>query len=550
MFLKKYNSLLKQNNSLSLFTMVLLGFIASISGTILIAIINRLIRLDPHNKTFYPNLFAGFMAALGVNLLVQTFYQVALIRVSHKMIWRLRLFTLQNIRQADYLKYLSFGSGRIHAILTRDAYDLSQFSQMLSTVIVSTLTLITGLAYLLWLTPIGCLITLVLAVVMVGMHLLTRSRINRKVNQARKAEDEYNKHFLSVLGGVKELKLDRRKGDELFGNYLDKAGDKAQRMWADVSTRFYLNSVLGNFFFYLVVALFLFILPLMHRSLLSNTFEYILIILYLMGPSQVVINSISGFSYANKALSRFGELRQLEESKEEMKEGVRALPADPTEITFRDVNFHYKNADQGEFSIGPLNFDLQKGEIIFLTGGNGSGKSTFIRLLTGLYAAESGQVRVDGYRVPSLQADEYRSLFASIYTDNYLFDVVLGLDGNQDEEMNRLLQEMGLGSKVECRDHILSTVDLSYGQRKRLSLALTLLEDKPAYVFDELGANQDTEFKEYFYHTVLSGLKSKGKIVFVVTHDEEYCCLADKHYRMEGGKMIRNEKTLLYGQLP
>jgi putative ATP-binding cassette transporter len=543
MFLKEFNSLLKQKNGISLSSMIILGFFSGISGTLIITIINKVIRLDPQNKTFFPNLFVGFIAVLGVYFIVQAIYQISLIRLSHNMIWKLRLMTLDNVRHADYLKFLSFGSNKVHSILTRDAYDLSQFSQMLSTVIVSIVTIITGLGYLLWVSPLGCLITLSLSACIVAVNLVTRKKIDLRVNKARKMEEEYNKYFLSVLEGVKELKLDQKKSDDLFTNYVMRTGDQAQKMWADVSTRFYTNGVIGQLFFYLIIALFLFVLPYLHISLLPDSFEYILIVLYLMGPTNVVINAVPSFSYARKALRRFNDLKKLEEAREIKVDEQPLFPSHPCQLSFHDLSFTYRSNDEAEtFSIGPLNFNLEKGEIVFLTGGNGSGKSTFVRLLSGLYSPHSGYIKIDQQRVYNIQQDAYRSLFSVIYTDGYLFDTLLGFNSNHDQEMNKILRDLGLGSKVKSKDHIFSTTDLSFGQRKRLSLAVSILEDKPIYIFDELAANQDMEFKEYFYYTILDGLKKKGKIVIVVTHDEKYFHIADKHYKMDDGKLRCKEK--------
>jgi putative pyoverdin transport system ATP-binding/permease protein len=540
MFFKKYNALLKEKNSFSLIGMIILGLLGGISGTAMIAIVNKVVQLDPQNKTFYFDLFVGFIAVLGVHFIVQTIYQISLIKLSHRMIWKLRMLTLDNVRRSDYLKYLTFGSNRIHAVLTRDAYELSQFSQKLSSVIVAIVSLLTGLVYLMWLTPVGCIITLVLAMLIIAVHFLTVKKINAKVTAARKVEEQYNKHFLSVLEGIKELKLDHKKSNDLFNNYVIKTGEKAQSMWAGVSTSFYVNGLLGNFFFYVLIAFFLFILPFFKLSILSNSFEYILITLYLMGPTQTIVGSISSFSFANKALEHFSELKALEEAKEKIIEETSAN-LQLKKISFHDLSFQYRSETGEEnFKIGPLNFSLSKGQIVFLTGGNGSGKSTFIRLLTGLYLPNSGHIEIDGVRISNTQVSYYRSLFSAIYTDNYLFDVILGSDSNQDEKMNEILFQLGLSSKVKCKDHIFSTIDLSYGQKKRVSLAVSLLEDKPIYVFDELAANQDTEFKVYFYNTVLQELKDRGKIVLVVTHDEKYFHIADKHYKMEDGQILTN----------
>ena len=102
-----------------------------------------------------------------------------------------------------------------------------------------------------------------------------------------------------------------------------------------------------------------------------------------------------------------------------------------------------------------------------------------------------------------------------------------------------------LAHKVKSQNNIYNTNNLSYGQKKRLSLAVSLLDDKPIYVFDELAANQDMEFKDFFYNTVLVNLKEKGKIIFIVSHDQKYFPVADVHYKMDGGKIVHSSNNFL-----
>jgi putative ATP-binding cassette transporter len=96
---------------------------------------------------------------------------------------------------------------------------------------------------------------------------------------------------------------------------------------------------------------------------------------------------------------------------------------------------------------------------------------------------------------------------------------------------------MGLAGKVRYEDGRFSTTHLSTGQRKRLALIATLLEDRPVYVFDEWSAEQDVHFRAYFYNTVLQRLKAQGKTVIAVTHDERYWHLADRVVKLDLGRV-------------
>jgi len=108
---------------------------------------------------------------------------------------------------------------------------------------------------------------------------------------------------------------------------------------------------------------------------------------------------------------------------------------------------------------------------------------------------------------------------------------------NQDV-INRLLVDLNLSEKVSISNGRFSTTSLSDGQRRRLALLVSFLEDKDLYVFDEWAADQDPMFKETFYHQVLPTLKNKGKAVVVISHDDRYFDVADKILVMENGQLI------------
>ena len=85
---------------------------------------------------------------------------------------------------------------------------------------------------------------------------------------------------------------------------------------------------------------------------------------------------------------------------------------------------------------------------------------------------------------------------------------------------------------------MLSSTDLSQGQRKRLALLTAYLEDRPIYLFDEWAADQDPEFKEVFYHQLVPELRALGKTIIVITHDDRYFHLADRRLRLADGRVL------------
>ncbi|MNY47530.1 ABC transporter ATP-binding protein YojI [compost metagenome] len=110
--------------------------------------------------------------------------------------------------------------------------------------------------------------------------------------------------------------------------------------------------------------------------------------------------------------------------------------------------------------------------------------------------------------------------------------------GGKSQEIQEYLQKLDIEHKVQIQQGAFSTVNLSTGQRKRLALLISCLEDRPIYLFDEWAADQDPEFRDYFYHVLIPELKEKGKCIIAITHDDRYFDMADQLLKMEVGLLV------------
>ena len=168
-------------------------------------------------------------------------------------------------------------------------------------------------------------------------------------------------------------------------------------------------------------------------------------------------------------------------------------------IGLEGVRFNYRDPDgNATFQVGPIVGEVRRGEILFLVGGNGSGKTTFLKLFTALYWPSQGAIRVDDLDIGPANIQSYRNLFSAIFSDFHLFDKLHGLREAAPERVNALLRLMEIDNKTAYVDGRFTTTHLSTGQRKRLALVVAYLEDKPVYVFDEVAADQDAAVSPLF----------------------------------------------------
>jgi putative ATP-binding cassette transporter len=268
---------------------------------------------------------------------------------------------------------------------------------------------------------------------------------------------------------------------------------------------------------------------------------YVVTTLYLMGPLSGVLSSFSLFGRARVALQKVQELGVSLAG-----HSTESCPVDNIEeqrgferLELRGVvHSYHREQEDSSFVLGPIDLSFQPGEVVFLVGGNGCGKSTLAKIITGLYLPEAGEIRLDGVPVTNENRDAYRQLFSVIFADFFVFDNLLGLNGaDLDSRAGGYLEQLHLKHKVRVTNGVLSTTAVSQGQRKRLALLTAYLEDRPFYLFDEWASDQDPHFKKVFYTKLLPDLKARGKTVLVVTHDDRYFDIADRIIKLDYGKV-------------
>jgi len=197
-----------------------------------------------------------------------------------------------------------------------------------------------------------------------------------------------------------------------------------------------------------------------------------------------------------------------------------------------------------------VNLSLQAGEFVSLVGRSGSGKTTFLNVLSTLLAPDSGQILYQGEDVTGFSAKRLNSLrnrdFAVVFQFHYLLPCLtaqenvllpfmngLGPVGKEEvERARRCLERVGLaGKEGKLPGH------LSGGEQQRVAIARALVKKATILFADEPTGNLDKSTGESVME-LLIGLKNEGLGIIMVTHDEDYARRADRVVRMADGTVL------------
>lgn len=519
----------------TLAVVILTSIITGLSSTALVALITSgLNGNSAHMQTLiWP--FIGLCLALPASRSISA---VLLNRFVTSAGMELRLGLCRRILASPLRLVEQLGAPRILASLTEDIPAITASLASLPLLFMQ-LTIVLGcMAYLLWLSPKLFLILLGFVIVGALSYRIPLSKSIKLFRLFRKEWDALFKSLQALIEGIKELKLHHRRSGALLSERIEPHSVAHRNYNIRANTIATLASSWGQILFFILIGLLLFGLRRGTSVNLEVLTGYTLTVLFMMGPLEAVLNTLGGWTRAAVAIERVTELGMLLPTPA-LQSDAASTPLFWEKLELQDLSHTYHREDDNTgYTLGPIDLTIRRGEMIFVTGGNGSGKTTFAKLISGLYAPQGGAILLDGQAVTDETRGQYSQNFSIIFSDFYLFETLLGLEEAElDTKANYYLEKLKLNHKVKVKDGAFDTVELSQGQRKRLALLTAYLEDRPIYIFDEWAADQDPYFKQVFYFNLLPELKSNGKTVLVITHDDRYFHLADRIIKLANGKV-------------
>ena len=223
----------------------------------------------------------------------------------------------------------------------------------------------------------------------------------------------------------------------------------------------------------------------------------------------------------------------------------------PHDLTLEHVSFRYPGAEKA--CIQDLNITIHSGEKLALVGINGSGKSSVVKLLLGLYTPSEGRILLDGVDIQLIESKSYLQEFAVEFQETVVFatSIAENVTGVSEEAQDKLkLQEKlmisGLWKFIQTLPYKEWTsitkeldpegINFSGGEIQKLMLARTLYKDSPIIILDEPTAALDpiAENKLYQKYSMLT----KGKTSVFISHRLSSTRFCDRILFFENGKVL------------
>jgi putative ATP-binding cassette transporter len=518
---------------------ILTGALSGLCKALVIAVANHV--LNPHNPADNRWLLLAFIGICLLEPLSRFIAQGLLTYLGQKAIFDLRMRLTRQILATPLRALEELGQARIMAVLTDDISAISTTLIGIPILCMQIAVVLGSLVYMAWLSPLTALLVFAFIVGGGTVFQLALNKGVRFIREAREQQDAMMKHFRTMLDGAKELKLHFLRRFAFLTQVFRPSAEAFRRSNLNGNLIYAATGSFGyQLIFYTLLGLLIFLMPSVTGVDTKTLTGFTLALFYMLIPLSDILVLFPSLTRANIAMEKISSLGL---SLPALTNDDDAIPP-ATGVALDELELagvthaYHRDLENKSFILGPIDLTIRRGELIFLVGGNGSGKTTLAKLLCGLYAPESGEIRLNKQAVSDENRDSYRQLFSVVFSDFHLFESLLGLTTNGlDGKADDYIKQLQLHHKVQVKDGALSTIELSQGQRKRLALLTAFLEDRPCYIFDEWAADQDPFFRDIFYLQLLPELKAKGKTVLVISHDDRYYSLGDRIIKLDYGKI-------------
>ncbi len=231
---------------------------------------------------------------------------------------------------------------------------------------------------------------------------------------------------------------------------------------------------------------------------------------------------------------------EILDTKDEMTYGNKVLDlSGGFEIEFKNVSFKYPGAEN--YALQNVNLKIKNGEHLAVVGRNGSGKTTFIKLMCRLYDVTDGEILINGVNIKDYTKDSIIKLYSVVFQDFKIFSVSLkdNICANSDFESDRFyacLENADIKERTEHMPNKENTylykdldengVEISGGEAQKLALARALYKDAPIVVLDEPTAALDPIAENEIYTRFKTFVQ--GKTAIYISHRLSSCAFCDK----------------------
>jgi ATP-binding cassette, subfamily B, bacterial PglK len=381
------------------------------------------------------------------------------------------------------------------------------------------------------------------------LNFLLKKKLRNIGESISKLDGTILKHLLNSLSGIKNIIL---KNQQTF--FTKKYKEFNLNFQKDVKNQqilYLLPPYLSKTIFFIILSIVIIIFKVkLESDIVKYSFIFTVFIygfLKILNSASIcytnygkIISNIPSFIIMKKDLEHKFEIKELPETTNDMFKNFLKLE-------LRNIDFSY---EESLVEIKKVNINLNKGDLIGITGPTGSGKSTLIDIILGLIKQSSGDILVNDQLINIINMKSWQKIITYVPQQSFFIEdtltsnIAFGFDeGKIDfQKIKKCVKDSKLEELIEKQSNKLETIisdsglNVSGGEKQRIAIARALYFDFEIIVLDEATNAMDHQIQS----DILTNLKNLGKTIILISHTKEVLSLCDKVFFLQNGKIIKN----------
>ena len=474
-------------------------------------------------------------------------YQVIFFKIREKIGYRLQEEIFSNFNTIRYEDFERLKQNDKFAFVTKDINNIKRvFDQSFFNAIKDFFVAILGFSLMFTLNFYLTILIFVTVSFSGGVNYLFSKKIRKKEENVAKLYGSALNTIMMPIYKMFFVKLFNIF--QLFKNKLIKLNVK---LYAESLDLFIFQNRIRNLQFLLTGWLNLVILLWMGKGIMAGHYtlgELVGYQFYFNLTSSAYLQLFGVHLNLQGAIASIKRLKTFLEQKSSMDSKKIPVPPIVSSVVFKEVHFSYPEK-KTNFSLKNINFTLKSNTILAIIGENGSGKTTIVKLLAGLYKPSAGQILVDHYPLEFYEMRQWCSAIGIIPQEPFVFEGtllenIILTEPYDPQKLKSVLALSGLevfASQLQNDIHTMmynEKLFLSGGYLQRVSIARCLYRDIKILIVDEGSTNLDTESYNNLKQILLS-IKEQNIPILLITHRESMLDIADRVVVLENGQIKR-----------
>jgi ABC-type multidrug transport system fused ATPase/permease subunit len=375
---------------------------------------------------------------------------------------------------------------------------------------------------------------------------LFRKNIRSGFQGVRSANADINSKLVETINGIREIRLFNRESISL--HEFETSNKSYLHSYLKIVSSYAVFFPVMDFIIYISILILLTVVSFL-KGISVTAGEFAAFFIYIgmfFRPLKQLAENFNTFQSAMAAMERIRGLLETSGLEQEQEKHVTSIKDIHGTIGFEHVSFIYPSG--GNEVIADVSFSVKEGEKIAIVGHTGSGKTTLIKLLLGLYTQQKGVIRVGGHDIKDLGFNILRQKIAFVPQEVFLFsgtvkeNIAMFNEAYPEEMIYNSSVFVGAHSIVAELDNgytqriLENGSSLSAGEKQLLSFARVPVKDPDILVLDEATSNIDSENEKKIEKAIQRMMS--GKTAIIIAHRLSTIQSVDRILVMHKGKLV------------